>query len=175
MNPIKSLLALSFVILSACGPQEVEIADGSTPGIWRFDCLRVRIPREIFDGKTLFSMDRAFKSALKAKELIDRRYGAGTFCSLAEDIEVEIVADYFYCGIASPHGMCQGQYLSIEKKIISYQGHSLVHEFIHVQETRQFKLGTMWHENWYTGGQYALTHEEDASWLPWLIFRPIKP
>jgi hypothetical protein len=49
------------------------------------------------------------------------------------------------------------------------EGHSLLHEWLHVMNSKQLQLGTVWHENWDTNGytDADLEYKRSAFNLHW--------
>ena len=108
-------------------------------------------------------------SAVLARELIDRRYGEGTFCARASEVTVKLEPHWWPC-IGSDVG-CSGEYIALEARVKVITGVELVHEFIHVQELSECRLGTMWHEGWKVNGQDALSLEYEAKTEAWWQWR----
>lgn len=153
---------LLLVFLVGCGPE--------TP-TWQFDCLTIEVPtHNVLLNKRAIEPDVAL-----AKKLFDRRYGEGTFCKRASYITVTLEPKLWECGSPSIHidgsygpNFCDGEWLGLENRIkLIDTGKTLLHEFVHAQETFEWRPGTSWHEGWYENGQYTLIFEYQRTYIPW--------
>lgn len=152
-------LLLAAILCTACGPNE-------SLEVWNIGCLFIKNPSDLIEGGMAFNPSKIERSSLVAQRLIDSRYGPGTFCARASENLIFIRQGPWDCAL-SPTG-CIGEYKSLEGRIdVMPSGLALVHEIIHAQETRQWMIGTVWHEDWDKNGQYDLAgrfEQERNSW-----------
>jgi hypothetical protein len=147
---------LLSIILMGCGPAQ---------GVWRFDCLNVEVPEDIIESGHTIHYNAIESSAQLARKLFDQHFGDGEFCKRAETVTVKMMPHTWDC-IGSSAG-CQGEWVGLESRVKVISGYSLLHEFIHVQETYELKPGTMWHEDWVKNGNYRLADEFENTHPNW--------
>lgn len=149
-------LALLMLLLAGCGG----------PATWKFDCVSIDVPMDLLERGAMYDYGNIEYSVGIAKALFDGKYGPGEFCARAETVHVELRPRWWNC-VSSPTG-CQGEWIAIESKVsIVDLGDAFLHEMFHVQDTYEWRLGTLWHQDWDTNGNDLLVNEYHRLYRVW--------
>lgn len=134
-----------------------------TPFSYRSDCVSL-------DSYVELDQSRVDIYVSKAKEIFDRRFGAGSFCETAHDTHILVWQETEWECL---EGMrCAGISRPFSQIELARFGTALEHEMIHEYESRHLVIHSDSHENWWPLGYFAMSDEfwdfvssEEIKWI----------
>ena len=94
-----------------------------------------------------------------AMRVIDQKFGRGAFCDMIDTRMISVVANAWLCGDSSGR-VCTGESEMIGYLKLSKDGNAIVHEAIHLVESRAIPYDeSAKHTNWESNGYFKMDKE----------------